>query len=91
MPQPLVMTTARLRLLRTLEATYVAPRWASSILNYIKHRARKLGEGLSEDLETYHIDALMSFQSHKCALSDVAFVLPEIEELDKRRGYMKWL
>lgn len=90
MPNKKVLTASRLRLLRTFEASYKPEPWAVSILNYIKHRARKLGEGLVE-LEPYHIEALTVYQGYRCSACDEPFVLPTAEELSKARGYSKWL
>jgi hypothetical protein len=85
-----VLTTSRLRLLRTFEASYVAAPWALSILNYIKHRARKLDEPLNE-IEACHVEAAVAFQGYRCPASNTEFIFPEDDELKKARGYSKWL
>ena len=85
-----VLTNSRLRQLRAFEASYKPSPWAVSILNYIKHRGRKLGEGL-RNMEPYHIEAVAVYQGYKCSATGTAFVFPTEEELGKARGYAKWL
>jgi hypothetical protein len=85
-----VLTTRRLRVLRTFEASYVPEPWVVALLNYIKHRARKRGEGLTE-IESYHIEAAIAFQGYRCPAANTEFVFPEEAELQKCRGYLKWL
>lgn len=85
-----VLTTSRLRLLRTFEASYKPEPWALSLLNCIKHRARKRGEALRE-MEAYHIEALAAFQGYRCVVSNTPFVLPTKVDLEANRGYSMWL